>query len=254
MNRIVTAIFSAATALMLLFSAPAAKADGFINFGPAKQFVELDVHLLAGGSGVTQNYQGSFAEIRELNESMGSSFGVGAGAVFGLSDFLGLGTQLNFTFNHNKMTIAVSSDGVTSVSNVFLSNRYLYANIPVFLSFRFNVLGSIRWNVDAGMYYSYGLTGSQKQSIFNSTVNDLGQLISRVVETKPDYFGSTQTFINSFYRSDLGLHLATGLQFGRHITLGCQFQVGFKNVAYTSGVINPNVHNISLLASVGYKF
>ena len=28
----------------------------------------------------------------------------------------------------------------------------------------------------------------------------------------------------------------------------------FMNVAYTSGIVNPNIHNLSLLASLGYKF
>ena len=28
----------------------------------------------------------------------------------------------------------------------------------------------------------------------------------------------------------------------------------FMNVVYTSGIVNPNIHNLSLLASLGYKF
>lgn len=254
MNTTITRIASVLIASALFFVPSRAKADGFISFAPAKQFVELDVHILAGGTGITQNYQKSFPQIRELNSSMGAAYGVGAGAVFGFSSFLGLGTQLNLTTCHNKLDMAVSNDDATSVSNIFISNRYLYANIPVYLSFRFNLLGALRWNVDAGFYYAYGLTGKQKQTIYNSTVNDLGQLVPRVVETKPDYFHSEATFINAFYRSDIGLHLATGLQFGSHITLGCQFQIGFKNVAYTSGLVNPNIHNTNIMASLGYKF
>lgn len=254
MSTTFTRIASLLLASALFFVPSRAKADGFISFAPASQFVELDLHILAGGTGITQNYQKSFPQIRELDASMGAGYGVGAGAVFGFSSFLGLGTQLNLTTCHNKLNIAVSNDDVTSVSNIFISNRYLYANIPVYLSFRFNLLGSLRWNVDAGFYYSYGLTGKQKQTIYNSTVNDLGQLVPRVVETKPDYFHSEATFINAFYRSDIGLHLGTGLQFGRHITLGCQFQVGFKNVAYTSGLINPNIHNLNIMAMLAYKF
>lgn len=254
MKRSITRIASLLVASAMFLIPSVAKADGFISFAPPRQFVELDLHLLGGTTGITQNYQGSFPQIRELNASMGAGYGVGAGAVFGFSSFLGLGTQLNLNLCHNKLNIAVSNDDITSVSNIFISNRYLYANIPVYLSFRFNLLGSLRWNVDTGFYYSYGLTGKQKQTIYNSTVNELGQLVPRVVETKPDYFHSDATFINAYNRSDIGLHLATGLQFGRHITLGCQFQIGFKNVAYTSGIVNPNIHNLSLLASLGYKF
>ncbi len=45
--------------------------------------------------------------------------------------------------------MGVSNDDATSVNNVFLRNRYCYANIPMFMSFRFHVLGTIRWNIDA---------------------------------------------------------------------------------------------------------
>ena len=62
------------------------------------------------------------------------------------------------------------------------------------MSFRFHVLGPIRWNIDAGLFYQYGLSGSRDQTIFNSVINDLGQLVPRVVKSKPDYFNSKGHF------------------------------------------------------------
>lgn len=221
---------------------------------PPLRFVELDLHALAGGSSVTQNYMGTFPEIRELNSSMGAAYGVGAGAVFNFSGFLGLGTELNLTVNHNKIDMAVANDDATAVSNIFLRNRYWYANVPVYMSFRFSIAGLVRLNLDAGMYYSYGIAGRQKQTIYNSTVNDLGQLIPRVISTRPDYFNDGGTFINRFRRSDIGLHLGAGLTFGGHITVGARFQLGLKNVSFTDGVNNPNIHNINVMAMAGYKF
>ena len=75
-------------ALMAAVSCPErACAQQFVSFAPARQFLEVDVHLLGGGSGVIQNYASCFPEIREINNSMGGSYGVGAGAVFGLNTF-----------------------------------------------------------------------------------------------------------------------------------------------------------------------
>lgn len=238
----------------MLLTAFRLTATDFVDHGPAPKFVEIDVHLIGGGSGMTQNYGSKFAEIREVSSSMGGMYGVGAGAVFGMNSLIGLGTELNFTFNENKTDVAVSNDDVTSVSNVFLTNRYVYGNIPVYIQFRFNLSESIRWTVNAGMYYSYGLGGKQKQTIYNSTVNELGQLVPRVVETKPDFFHSDETFINAFNRSDIGLHLATGLNFGRHIMVGVRLQAGFKNISRASGIVNPDLHNLSLAATLGYRF
>lgn len=242
-------------ALMALAACPGrAYSQEFISFAPARQFLEVDVHLLGGGSGITQNYASCFSEIREINNSMGGSYGIGASAVFGLNTFLGLGTEFNLLVNHSRTDMGVSNDDATSVSNVFLRNRYCYANIPVFMSFRFHVLGPIRWNIDAGLFYQYGISGSQSQTIFNSVINDLGQLVPRVVKSKPDYFNSKDTFIHSYRRSDIGLHLSTALQFGRHFAIGARIQFGFKNVARTDGIVCPRIHNYDFHALAAYKF
>lgn len=249
MRRILLNILGVA----VLSATPSVANAQFIDHSKAKRFIETDVHVLAGATAITQNYMSAFSEISEMNSSAGAGFGAGAGAVFGIREWLGLGTEINLLVSNNKLDMAVSNEDYASVSNIFISNRYAYADIPVYMSFRFNVLGGLRWNVDAGMYYRYGLWGKQKQTIYNSMVNDLGQLVPRIVQTKVDYFRDRDTFINSYNRSDIGLHIATGLQFGRHLTVSMHMQVGFKNIAYNSGLRNPNIHNLSFLAGVGYK-
>lgn len=245
LTRIIAAV--AVTLLPLVADAQ------FVDYGAPSQFVETDVHILGGTTGIIQNYGSAFSEITEMNSSSGAGYGVGAGAVFGLRGWLGLGTELNFVVGHNKLNMAVGNN-ITSVSNIFIRNRYVYTNIPVYMSFRFNILTGLRWNIDAGLYYSYGIAGSQKQTIYNSSVNELGQIVPRVETSRPGYFNDSNTFINSFRRSDIGLHLATSLLFGRHVTLGVRSQIGFKNISFNDGIRNPRIHNISLLAMVGYKF
>lgn len=226
----------------------------FVNHGAARHFLEIDVHALAGGSITTQNYMSLFPEIKELNSSLGSSFGGGASALFSLRDYLAFGTEFNVLFNNNNMDLAVSNDGVTSVSNIFLRNRYYYVNVPVFMSFRFNIGNVLRWNIDAGLYYAYGFGGRQDQSIYSSRINELGQLIPQVIITRPPYFKSGETFINGYYRSDIGLHIGTGLAISSHYLVGARLNLGLKNISHTDGIKQPNIHNLNFHVMVGYRF
>lgn len=241
-------------ALLVCVASPSVVSAQFVNFAPAKKFVEVDVHAFAGTTGILQNNADKFPEISETNTDNGLGLGAGAGAVFGFREWLGLGTEFNLMLAHNKLNMAASDQTAMSMSNVFVSNRYSYINIPVYLSFRFNALPGLRWSVDAGIYYSYGISGRQHYTIYNSTVNELGQLVPRTLETSTGFFKNNSTFLNSYYRSDVGLHLASNLQFGRHIFVGARFQIGMKNIAYiTNGVVNPSVHNLTFTGVVGYK-
>lgn len=247
--RIIAALICA-----ISLTPPQANGADFVDYSPATDFLQLDVHALIGGSNVTQNYAGCFNEIRDFGTSMGTSFGLGVGAVFGIRKYFGIGTEFNITVNNNRMNAVVSNEDAISLSNVFLRNRYYYLNIPLYASFRFDVGSTLAWNVDAGLYYSYGFAGSQKQTIYNSMVNDLGQLVPRVVESKPSYFNNGGTFVNRFYRSDIGLHLATAFTFSKRISVGGRMQFGFKNISHTPGLRNPNIHNLNIMAVLGYKF
>ncbi len=240
--------------VLLLCAMPEIACAQFVNHAPAKKFVEVDAHVFGGTTGITQNYASKFSEITECNADNGTGYGLGAGAVFGLRQWFGFGTEANILVGHNKVNMAVSNHENVSMSNIFVRNRYTYINFPVFLSFRFNILDGMRWNVDVGLYYSYGIWGKQKQTIYNSTLNDLGQLVPRTVVTNCSYFNSSSTFINSYRRNDIGLHLATALQFGNHFFIGARCQIGFKNVSFNSGLVNPNIHNFNFMGSAGYKF
>lgn len=233
-----------------------AGAQKFCDHGPARQFITIDAHALFGGSAISQNYMGCFPEIREIDSNMGISYGGGFGAEFNIRDYLALGTQINFLINTNRVNLAVSNFNVTSVSNVFVHNRYYYVNVPVYMSFKFNLAPHLRWNIDGGFYYSYGVGGRQRQNVYTSSVNQLGQLINHVTSTRTDYFNNQGTFINRFLRGDLGLYAATGLTIKRHYHLGVRAAVGFKNVSTVepSGITNPNIHNFNLQMVVGYKF
>lgn len=229
----------------------------FVDHGPAPKFIEPQIHVWYGGSMVTENYVSCFSEISQMNSNPGSNIGLGGVAVFGISDFIGLGTELNVTLSKYRTDFAVSNNTVTSVSNIFLRNRAWYINVPVYVQFRFNVDSRVRWNIDAGMYYSYGFSGSQSQSIYSAQINDLGQLISVKINSKPSYFNNSDTFINSYRRGDIGLHVATALTFSGKYSVGARLNFGFKNISYimnNAWIVNPNIHNFNFAVVLGRTF
>lgn len=249
MNRLITVL---GICLMCIF--PAAAQKDFFDRGKAPKFVEAELHLLLGGTAQTENYMSCFPEIREINSTMNFAWGAGAVAELGLRDYLAIGTQLNVIMGNTRVDMAVSNDEATSVSGIYLNNRFYYINIPLYISFRFNVARNLRWNVDGGLYYSYGFAGKQKQTVYTSMVNELGNLVSRVTTTRPSFYNDRGTFINSFYRGDIGLHIATGLNFAKHYHVGVQGSIGLKNISHTTGIRNPNIHNISIFFTLGYRF
>ncbi|WP_305155044.1 hypothetical protein, partial [uncultured Duncaniella sp.] len=70
----------------------------------------------------------------------------------------------------------------------------------------------------------------------------LGQLIMSVSNFKADFYNDSKGFINSYNRSDMGLHLATGLTFGGHLRIGARVHIGFSNIANSTGIVKPTCH------------
>ncbi len=226
----------------------------FIDYGPASSLLEIEVHAMAGGSTVGQNYNKIYPRIQAHNVNMGNSWGVGAKAVFGLRNYLGLGTAANVMWNNYNIDMAVVGDDNMSMSAVFIENRNFTFNVPVFMSLRFNVAHSVRWNLDLGAFYSFGFAGRQKQKIYRAEINAVDELVPEMQTVSTDYYHSPRSLFNVFNRSDIGIHFATSINFGPHLSVGFQTQCGMKNAARSGGVDNPSVHNYTLHGVIGYRF
>lgn len=244
------------SALLILLSMISFQSIGqnFVDTSRAKRFIEVDAHAMGGFSSVFQNYKRHFGQIQDLNVNVGESFGVGFRAVFGIREFLGFGTALDLTMNKYNIDMAVMGSDKASMSAVFIDNHTYTVNVPVFMSFRFNVDNSVKWIVDAGMYYAYGFAGTQKQRIYRAEVNAMEELVPQVVNLSTDYYHSPNTFINAYNRGDLGLHLATYVNFGPHLLVGARYQIGVKNSSRSLGIVNPSIHNHYFQGVVGYRF
>lgn len=245
----------AAILTLLLGITTSSAADvAFVDTGKSDRFIEIDVHALVGGSYVTNNYTDIFPEISDINSSMRAAGGLGAGAKFNFNRFFAIGTELNLTFNSTRITFNVTAKDDRHLSDVYLRNSFRYFNVPIYASFNFNLADCVRWNVDCGLYYSYGSGGKQNATIYTASINDLGQLILDGSTAKTGYFNDSGSFINSYHRSDIGLHIATGLTFYNRVSVGVRTQTGFKNIAKTYGISKPTCHNFNFFATIGYIF
>lgn len=248
-RHILLTLLFIATAVSLQASTP------FISHERPSRFIDVELHALVGGSTVTQNYTSCFPQISEMDLTLGTAVGAGARACILFSDFIGLGCEANILINNYKMSMAVANDDAMSMTTGFIHNHYYTACFPVFITLNFNLGPVVKWNIDGGMYYTYGLSGRSKTTLYSASINELGQLITSSTNEKVSYYNSPETFITSSYRGDLGLHLSTGLTFASHYTLGIQTQIGFKNVAHAyNAIVTPNVHNVNFLCSLGYRF
>ena len=250
-NRIIRVV----TAIGALLCGMVVNAQQFINHGPANKFITLDLHGIVGGVEVLQNYGSTFPEISELDVSMSTTFGAGVGAEMAFSDFIGLGLQGNFLINNYRMNMAVANDEGPSMTNCFIRNHFYTFNFPVYIATHYNLGQRVRWNVDLGMYYMYGVGGTSKAALYNARVNELGQLVTSLTHQKSGYLNSRETLLSSSYRSDIGLHVATGFTFSQRVKVALAAQVGFKNVSHVyDGVKRPNIHNFNFHCLVGWCF
>lgn len=243
-----------AAAIGLLISFPAASQQRFVDFGPADKFMQLSVHALIGGRAISQNYKDVYPQIQNLSVKMGLSAGIGAKAVFGMRDYLGVGTALNVVMGNYSEDLAVIGEDHSSMSALFVDNRNFSINVPVFAALRFNVAPSVRWIVELGTYYSFGFAGRQRQHIYMAQINSMDELVPEFENVKTDYYHSPRTILNMFNRGDIGLHIGTSLDFGNHFNIGVQTQVGLKNSARQTPIDKSSIHNLDVTAVAGYRF
>ena len=228
----------------------------FFDTRAADRFLEIGVHGLVGTSTLLQNYQGTYPAITDLHMSAGIAGGAGASVTFGLRNFLALGTELNFMARNSRIAMAFRGTEQMPTSAIHLSNRSYSFEVPVYISVRFNLSDDVRWNLQGGFFYSLGLSGSQRQSMFSSYINELGQMVNIYETAKTGYYNDPEAFINSMYRSDWGLMAGTSIDVWRHVTVGFRVMFGLKNVSNDSesGTANPRVRNLAALGTVGWRF
>lgn len=251
MKHLFTSIFTLAA---IIFSSTQAQSKDFMDVTIARDIIEGEVHASIGSSWFTQNYQDNIPNLQALNMTPGTMLGLGARVQLALHDFFAIGTAATFNICNNSMTAIGTSHEPDNTAGFNIKNHYYYLNIPIYASFRFNLADNVRWNVDTGFYYGYGLGGYSKSNIYITYQNELGQFITEQFYDKDSYFSEDAPLLHDTHRSDYGLHLATGFKFFDHYCINFVAQYGLKNVAEKKNTTDMSVHNINLNVTLGYEF
>ena len=214
----------------------------------------LYAQAMIGGSYLTENYRKCFHEISDLNTVMGPAGGIGVGLRFNIRSHIGLGTELNFTRNSERMDMAVVSEDNRSVSNVFQRNTFWRLDFPVYISYMSSLGDKVEWYADGGLYYAYGTGGSQKNNIYHTQSNELGQLMMSMTSYDTGFYNDRRAFINYYRRGDIGIHLATGLTLLNHLRIGVRAHIGMSNAARCEGIVKPTSRNMEFMGIAGWMF
>ena len=251
MKHIITRILAGATIAM---SPMAVGATDFFDTSRSSRIIEGEVHATIGASWFTQNYGDNIPQMQSLNMTPGAMVGLGARVQLAIHDFFAIGTSLNVNMHNNSLTAIVTSHEPDNTAGFTVDNRYYYVNIPVYASIRFNIADNVRWNVDGGLYYAYGIGGRSKSNIYITYQNELGQFITEHFYDRDSYFSESAPLLHDIHRSDYGLHVATGLKFYNHYCINFVAQYGLKNVAEKKNTTDMSVHNLNVSVALGYEF
>ena len=120
----------------------------------------------------------------------------------------------------------------------------LYLQLPVVVSWHFNIKDKVSIQPAFGVYYGYGISGKSKamQKDGGETYKYNEKLFKKEDGSQP------------YKHSDLGLRLAVGVTIHQRYYAGLGYDFGLMNINKETDSDDPVVHNNSFYISVGYNF
>ncbi len=221
---------------------------------PPKHIPEVGVHFGVGVSTITQNYLDQIENCSDFFLTPGCQTVFGASVELPIRQFFSIGTGADFTISNYNWSMSAINGHEGTLYTLYSRNTYRAIEIPLYMNFRFNLGSKVKWNNQLGAYISHGISGKSKYRAYVSSTNDIGQSQVSTSNYERDYYKDTNPVINTNYRSNYGLHIATGLMYNEHWTLNCVLRVGFRNMARNTGVLDITQHEIACSFRLGYCF
>lgn len=237
-----------------IIASAGAKAPFVDTSKPASYVPRVDVHAGVGVSTILQNYSKQIESCADFFLTPGCQTVMGVKVELPIRKFFHVGTGLDYAIsNYNwSMTVVDAQQGI--VNTLYNRNNYHAIEIPVYMSFRFTLGAKAIWNNELGFYLSQGVSGKSKYKAYISSTNDLGQSQVTSSSYERKYYKDPDPVINGFSRTDYGFHIATGLIFRDHWSLNAVLRTGLCDMARNMGVLDINVHNLSMTFRLGYMF
>lgn len=217
-------------------SAPDRMVDAGVRFGITSSNISADIPL--------SGYNCSFAWKR----------GFAAGAVVDLNIRNFFSIEPGFYFeNRSYDYIAVCHEPDVKVlsANIGHTRRYAFS-VPVLASFHFNISNAVRWNVEAGPYFTFGI-GDGKDNVEYTSIGvstSPGYNSYTSTDGKRDYYGDENWQHRKF---DCGVQIGTGVEIMDHYVVNISYQRGLRNVAGAHDT-GWSMKNKGWNFAIGYKF
>ena len=248
-------IFLTIASLMLVaLPLKAASADFVDTDSPEAYIPSVELHGGVGVSTVFQNYRSEIDGCSDFFLTPGCQGIVGATVELPVRNFFSVGTGLDFAFSRYTWSMTVVDASKGTLTSIYSRNNYTSIDIPVYMSFKFNLGTRVRWVNELGFYLSQGIGGTSKYKAYVSSTNSLGQSQVTSNELERKYYKDSDPLINGVNRTDYGLHLATGMLFNGHWSVKAVMRSGFCDMARNHGVLDVRLRNFSASLRLGYCF
>ncbi len=196
---------------------------GILDSGTPGKPLSLGVRLGINTSNMSNNYTYAAPSYRWTSTDWGTGFTAGVVADINIVNFFSL--QPGFYFQSRNMDYRYEFDTATATGQVVSLDhieaghiRSYNFNIPVLLSFRFNLTSLFQIRAEAGPYFQWGLGGNDKYTV--STVNIPDESFKR------DIYGD-DGFLRSY---DWGFKIGGGLTLMGRYHLSIHYEAGCRNI------------------------
>ncbi|MDD2961010.1 MAG: porin family protein [Muribaculaceae bacterium] len=248
-KHIIVALFLFATCFNQL------TASEFMDSSPASKPIGLGIRLGITSSSVGMNTKDIYPDLKKGITEWGAGFEVGAVVNLNIKNFFTLQPGFFFQNKSYNSTLINMNSANQKLENALGHSRFYYFQIPVLCSFRFNITNELKWNVDFGPYFAFGIGGDTKYESFSTEINN-GNAIIESRDYKYDYFGDSNSYNVRMKSFDWGFKIGTGLTFLQHYSLSVYYNIGCKNVAnnHQSFLKDPSAKNKQWSFTLGYDF
>lgn len=199
---------------LLAASQSPCSAQEFFDTSAPENLIGYGVRL-----GINTSNQTSPSAGKNLNlDSWGTGFTAGAVVELNFRDFFALQPGVFFeSRSHNYSYVTEDSDTPArlDISN-YGHTRSTWLKIPLMASVRFNPAASLRWSVDAGPVFGFGLGGSDKGTFSTAETGPL--------RYRNGYFDDIRK------KWSFALRFGTTLRYADHYLLGIHYEAGTSSV------------------------
>lgn len=226
--------------------APAFASD-FLDTGVPDKAISFGVRFGLNSTGQSTSLKGYSDNV---SHNRGTGFIIGGVVDLNIRQFFSVQPGFFFENRSYDYTVVRYDQAQQSLQNDLGHTRSNSFTLPVLASFKFQLSHTVRWNVDIGPYFGFGLGGSDDREIIGLKVASNPSEVSKYEHfvVDGDYYGNGQWRHRKF---DWGVKIGTGLRLSDHYVFNVYYMGGLKNVSdYGAWSMKSRSWNFS----IGYDF